>query len=153
MQCCIKYNAAKWTSLLRYFSRHHKGRSLRGNAQAGLSGEQLNLRQSKTSDNNPTVKRTSVGGGSGPLIPRASGFNGGIVFDCPRSARDRVRFMSLWRDDDFLFSLKTCALAEPIRIFTDEMNHNSLKIYSAKWTPLLRCFSRHHKGRSLRGNA
>ena len=26
-------------------------------------------------------------GGSGPLIPRSSGFNGGIVFDCPRFAR------------------------------------------------------------------
>ncbi len=26
--------------------------------------------------------RASVGGGSGPLIPRSSGFNGGIVFDC-----------------------------------------------------------------------
>ena len=31
--------------------------------------------------------RASVGGGSGPLIPRTSGFNGGIVFDCPRFAR------------------------------------------------------------------
>ena len=39
-----------------------------------------------TIDNQP-CKRTSVRGGSGPLIPRASGFNGGIVFDCPRYAR------------------------------------------------------------------
>ena len=38
--------------------------------------------------------RASVGGGGflptarcGPLIPRSSGFNGGIVFDCPRFAR------------------------------------------------------------------
>ena len=31
--------------------------------------------------------RASDGGGSGPLIPRASGFNGGVVFDCPRFAR------------------------------------------------------------------
>ena len=33
------------------------------------------------------LTRASVGGGSGPLIPRSSGFNGGIVFDCPRFAR------------------------------------------------------------------
>ncbi len=37
--------------------------------------------------NNQPCKRASVGGGSGPLIPRSSGFNGGIVFDCPRFAR------------------------------------------------------------------
>ncbi len=38
--------------------------------------------------NNQPYKRASVGGGgSGPLIPRVSGFNGGTVFDCPRFAR------------------------------------------------------------------
>ncbi len=50
-------------------------------------GKQQSLLFSKISDNNPIVKRASVGGGSGPLIPRSSGFNGGIVFDCPRFAR------------------------------------------------------------------
>ncbi len=38
--------------------------------------------------NNQSCKRASVGGGSGPLIPRASGFNGGIVFDASRFARN-----------------------------------------------------------------
>ncbi len=37
--------------------------------------------------NDQACKRASVWGGSGPLIPRSSGFNGGIVFDAPRFAR------------------------------------------------------------------
>ena len=48
-----------------------------GGRISGNIGENNGTYFYRKSDNNPIVKRASVGGGSGPLIPRASGFNGG----------------------------------------------------------------------------
>ncbi len=47
-----------------------------------------------------------------PAIPRASGFNGGIVFDCPRFARIN---MSYGICGGVTFSLMACALVELLR--------------------------------------
>ena len=78
----MKSSFFAWGELFAWSRSDSQGRSLRGTAPGGAFDKVVLYKVGRKYWNSQSCKRASVGGGSGPLIPRSSGFNGGIVFDC-----------------------------------------------------------------------